>query len=339
MSTLDYIINQSFQEDINRYNNRHISTAEAQNVNELFAYLEGETNECNICYNDDKCLQCYQCEFKYCKDCMNKIISEFTKCSACQCDFINNYNLITQKNLELSRQKNKTISQNKPTTPHQEYNVAINDIDDDILAIAIQNSILEYTNSQTSNNSDMKANETLNDIRNYDINNDINNNINDNQSKVNYKTYEINEEHTTQNTQLNNYVEELHTNQVLSFKITSLKPTYYKPNFNCNYDTFNKLLIFSSHDNNLPNIELNYKCFNTIFQMELRIILISLLDYPHKFNNIWSRIASIIKNYKPNKPNKPNKSNICQNTGTRVDELDSEIEKILKEIKKLVNGN
>ncbi len=92
LSNLINILNQSFNEDINKRNNTSISTVEHKKIKALYKKIKGFKSECNICYDEDcMCLQCYQCEFKYCETCLTKVISEFSKCSACQVSLINNY--------------------------------------------------------------------------------------------------------------------------------------------------------------------------------------------------------------------------------------------------------
>ena len=109
------ILNQSFNEDINKRNNTSISTVEHKKIKALYTKIKGFKSECNICYDEDcMCLQCYQCEFKYCETCLTKVISEFSKCSACQVSLINNYTEIENTNKQLinnlnnNKQKKKT---------------------------------------------------------------------------------------------------------------------------------------------------------------------------------------------------------------------------------------
>ena len=98
MATLDEILNLSFREEQNKFNNRKIKNTESGNVDKLFIESDTKKVECNICYQEDiLAIQCYQCSFMYCKICLEKIISEYNKCSSCQCDYKNNYN-ITIKN-------------------------------------------------------------------------------------------------------------------------------------------------------------------------------------------------------------------------------------------------
>jgi len=128
-------------------------------------------------------------------------------------------------------------------------------------------------------------------------------------------------------------------NEILPFNITSLKTKNYKPNFTCNYDKINYLQVYYSHDKILPKIELNYKIYNTIFQSRLRILLIKLLDFPHKFNNVWAQIALIMNNCKNNcKINSKNNNMKNNKNSKRVDELDTEQEKLLEDIRKLIYG-
>jgi hypothetical protein len=348
MNTLENILNQSFQEEVNRHNNREISRSEENNVDSLFNSLEGINTECNICYSDEKCIQCYQCEFKYCKVCMSKVISEFTKCSACQCNFINNYSLIKDKNIEIQQSRNKQNHINYTLSDNANNDNANNDnanndnaiveyydygIDDELddVAIAIQNSLDDFKNHKPLFNN-LNSHTTVNDIRNYDISDDLYIDFVDKPS-INIVEQTTPTTHPINNikSQLETYIEELVNNEILPFNITSLKTKNYKPNFTCNYDKINYLQVYYSHDKILPKIELNYKIYNTIFQSRLRILLIKLLDFPHKFNNVWAQIALIMNNCKNNSRNNVKNSK-------RVDELDMEQKKLLEDIRKLIFG-
>ena len=290
-STLDYTINQSFEEELNRYNARKISTVEAKNVDDLFNILGGQQIECNICYTEDKCLQCYQCEFKYCSDCLNKVISEFKKCSACQCDYKNCYEMIIDKNLKNNLSQNKLLSQRQTNTHINQKNIdnieyhLEYDIDYDIdyeLSVALENSIISNNNKNSTNNQVGKN--LLDDIMNYDI--------------PDNKLYNTLKKKHELSSNIENYVEELINNEIMPFQMSSLRNENKTPNFKANYDRVKKILVYYAHDYNLPPIELGYKYFDTIFQTELRILLIKLLDYPNKFNNSWSRISTLFKNAK-----------------------------------------
>ena len=322
LNTFDNILNQSFQDEINRYNHKSINTSENIKVNSLFSKLQGLTTECNICYSENKCLQCYQCQFNYCEDCMTKVISEYNKCSACQADLINNYNKLETKNIELCKSVNskdskyskdsKNINNNPDNNNLDNYSNYI--FDDDYysdseisqITIAIQNSLNDNNDRNNSNNS--------------------NNSNNDNNNTVNVNK-----------TQLDIYIEELRNNEILPFKITSLKHNNFTPNFTSYYDTNKKLLIYCPYDNKIPNIEINYKIFNTTFQLELRILLIQLLNFSNKFNNIWINIRTIINNftnsYNKNKTNK----NITNKNITDKNITDKNIiNELLNEIKSVI---
>jgi len=346
MNTIDYILNQSFQEEVNRHKNKEISRSEENNVNSLFNSLEGINTECNICYSDEKCIQCYQCEFKYCKVCMSKVISEFTKCSACQCNLINNYSLIKEKNIEIQQSRNKqnhteNVYANNNVNNNVEYYDYGTDDEIDEVALAIQNSLDDFKNYKPLFNN-LNSHTTVNDIRNYDIPNELYVDFADKPSIniVKQTTPIITpiKPITSPNnikSQLETYIEQLVNNEILPFNITSLKTKNYKPNFTCNYDNTNYLQVYCSHDKTLPKIELNYKIYNTIFQSQLRILLIKLLDFPNKFNNVWTQIALIMNNCKNNCKNNNMKNN---KNSKRVDELDMEQEKLLEDIRKLIYG-
>ena len=341
MNTIENILNQSFQEEINRHNNREISRSEDNNVDSLFNSLEGINTECNICYSDEKCIQCYQCEFKYCKICMSKVISEFTKCSACQCNLINNYSLIKEKNIEIQQSRNKqnhinyTLSDNANNNDNVEYYHYGTDDEIDEVALAILNSLDDFKNHKPLFNN-LNSHTTVNDIRNYDISDDLYIDIVDKPAiNIVEQTTPITTPPNNIKSRLETYIEELVNNEIVPFNITSLKTENYKPNFTCNYDKINYLQIYCSHDKTLPKIELNYKIYNTIFQSQLRILLIKLLDFPNKFNNVWKQIALIMNKCK--KHNNNMKNNNMKNN-KRIDELDIEQEKLLEDIRKLIFG-
>jgi len=104
---------------------------------------------------------------------MSKVISEFTKCSACQCNLINNYSLIKEKNIEIQQSRNK---QNHTKNVYANNNVEYYDYgtDDEIdeLALAIQNSLDDFKNYKPLFNN-LNSHTTVNDIRNYDIPNEL----------------------------------------------------------------------------------------------------------------------------------------------------------------------
>jgi hypothetical protein len=286
VNTLNNILNQSFQDELNRHNNRPINTSENVNVSNLFTKLQGVKTDCNICYNETKCLQCYQCQFNYCEECMTKVISEYNKCSACQANFINSYNKLEQKNADTIKNNNNSNnnnSKNNNSNNQIDYsNFILNDYvfddyvfddydtDNEIeqITIAIKNSLNDINDSGNNNG-------------NNNGNNSGNNNANNNSGKT---TLEI-------------YIEELQNNEILPYKITSLKNNNFTPNFTAFYNINKKLLIYCPHDKKLPNIELNYKIFNTQFQLELRIILIHILTFSNKFNNTWIKIRNAINSF------------------------------------------
>lgn len=69
------VLNQSFLEEYERFMKKHVSTSENSNVEKLFKEVQTKTKDCNICYEEETaCIQCYQCDFNYCHQCLNKII-------------------------------------------------------------------------------------------------------------------------------------------------------------------------------------------------------------------------------------------------------------------------
>jgi hypothetical protein len=289
MANFDAILNQSYQDDINRLNNRPINTSESKNIENLFKKLEGIDSECILCYNNRKCLQCYQCtEGKYCQECMTKVISEFHKCSTCQCNLINNYTKIENKNKQIINELNKKKIQNNNNQNNNQNNHQNNH----------QNNQNNYKNADYMDldyadyvDSEMEQIEiaifnSLNESNN-NTNRNIANNANNINNANNKSKLEIN-------------IEELQNNQILPFKFSSLKNHLLIPNFECVNDTNNKLLIFCAHDKHLPNININYKIFDTTFQSEFRVLLVYLVNekkIENKFNNIWIKIHNTIQEF------------------------------------------
>lgn len=114
---IDNIINQSFLDDLAKYNSKPLNNSENKSVDRLFNKIGGLKDDCNICYDNCKCIQCYQCEFKYCQKCLGKITSEFTKCSACQIDFKNSLCKIEEFNIALIKKHNKKTQPPPPIPP------------------------------------------------------------------------------------------------------------------------------------------------------------------------------------------------------------------------------
>jgi hypothetical protein len=272
MNTLNNILNQSFQEELHKYNNRTINTSEAQQVNILFTKLKGITTDCNICYLETKCIQCYQCEFKYCNECLTKIISEFTKCSACNCNLINNYKKLEDKNITL--QNTSTNKINARILDYSDYMEFDNDLE--YITYINQNNNTNSTNRNNNLDDDLLQIAIANSLTDMQI---INNNSNSNDK-------------------LKKYIEELENDEILPYNITSLKHHRAIPNFESYYDTHKKILVFTAYDKSLSRIELDYKIFNTKFQSEFRIILIKLLEHTtSSFKKLWNIIHDLIKDY------------------------------------------
>ena len=126
MELLDEVINQSFNDDLARYNNKpiQINSNDKSGIAKIFKNIGGLKDDCNICYENCKCIQCYQCSFKYCQDCLIKVVSEFTKCSSCNVEFKNNSQKIEDYNKKLiqkliQKEKEKEKEKNKNTQYNQ----------------------------------------------------------------------------------------------------------------------------------------------------------------------------------------------------------------------------
>ena len=89
---LESILNQTFNDEYTRIENKPISTSETKNVDDIFANIDN-INECMICCNDDRiCIKCVQCTAYYYKECLIKIFLEFNKCFSSSIKIIINYN-------------------------------------------------------------------------------------------------------------------------------------------------------------------------------------------------------------------------------------------------------
>ena len=100
MNDLDRAFIQSFNDEYNKIMNREVSTSENTNVDNIFKYIN-INSECIICYDENvPCLKCYQCTANYCKICLTKIASDNNKC-ICGIDIKKNYNKIKKVNIEL----------------------------------------------------------------------------------------------------------------------------------------------------------------------------------------------------------------------------------------------
>ena len=84
---------------------------------------------------------------------------------------------------------------------------------------------------------------------------------------------------------------------MLPYYITSLDVDNKIYNFTCFYDKYNKIQIYSPYNTHLHNIKINYKIFNTTFQVQIRVLLINLINYPNKFNIVWNKICNIFDEY------------------------------------------
>ena len=127
----EQIIHNSFVEELERHNARIINASESKNVKSIFKKIELDqpivNNECNICYNNTKCIQCIRCHFKYCEECFIKIASEFDKCSSCQIDIKAKYKQIEEFNIALNNdKKDKNYKNDKKDKPPISGNESVN---------------------------------------------------------------------------------------------------------------------------------------------------------------------------------------------------------------------
>ena len=301
MATLDDIINQSFQEDQNRLNSKKVKTGESNNVAKLFNEAQVIKTDCNICYdNDIECIQCYQCDFKYCQECLNKVISEFDRCSACNVNFKDNYAQLKNKNKKKpssilsSRsstiQPKYTATYNNATYNNATYNdndnqdLLLSDYEIEQLTLLLQ---IENINLETNKNSN---NNKKNNKTNHNNHNNHNNHIN-NVNNVNNKSFHINS--SNNNTQ---YLDNEFDDEIESCQFQTVKPNSIY-NFIVQQNKDSNELIYISNNNNLCPIILNYKLLDKYFQRTVFICLVELIDNTDIFPNVWQTISSMIYNF------------------------------------------
>jgi len=267
MATLDDIINQSFQDELNRFNNKKIKSGESNNVAKLFQEVQAIKTDCNICYeNNAECIQCYQCDFKYCQECLTKVISEFTRCSACQANFKDNYAQIKHKNKKRPISVLKSRSIDIPKTDYANGNSnedLLSDYEIEQFAILLQmeNIHLEPNNKKTK--------------------------------KINY-TNNTSNSNSFSNT--NSYLDNEFDDEIESCQFQTVKPNS-KYNFSVHLNKNNNEIIYTSNDKNLYPIILNYKLLDKYCQRSVFICLVELIDRQDIFLNVWQTIAGIIYNF------------------------------------------
>ena len=302
MATLDDIINQSFQEEQNRFNRKKIKTGESTKVAKLFEEVSLIKTECNICYDSVECIQCYQCDFKYCDNCLSKVISEFTKCSACQANFKDNYAQLKDKNKkkpasvlaskntyrDTSTSKNTSMSRN--TSRNTSTNIftgtsnaickedlLLSDYEIEQLTLLLQ---MENINLESNTKKNYNA---INTRNNTHINTHINTR---NNNRINTKS--------SDNTNL--YLDNAFDDEIESCQFQTVKQNG-RYNFNVQQNKDSNELIYTLNNYNLCPIILNYKLLDKCFQRAVFICLVELIDKPDIFQNVWQTIASMIYNF------------------------------------------
>jgi hypothetical protein len=286
MTTLDDIINRSWQDEQDRLNNRKILTNENNNVIKLFKEVQLIKTECNICYdNKTDCIQCYQCDFKYCKDCLIKIISEFNKCSACQVDFKNNYTKLKHKNKIKNNQiSNITKNTNASAATNKYENLLMSDYEIEQISVLLQ---IKNLNLDSNSSKNANANANANANTNHQLKNQS---THANQSK-NKKSINKNNEHEYLDFEFHNDIEPC---QFQTFKPNS------KNNFTVEHNIVANELIYISNDKDLYPIIINYKLLDKYFQRTVFISLVELIDKQQTFPHVWQTIALLIYNFTDN---------------------------------------
>lgn len=261
---LEQVILQSFQEEQNTFNQKQINNTESKNILSIFQQVKPAIGECNICYQEEQpCIQCYQCEFKYCSTCLGKIVSEFTKCSSCSCDLKNNYQKLIQKN------SSKSKLTPPPPPPRTTYN--------------IPSSTPSSTPSRTG-------------FHNFDINDYLPDNAFDSDSNNDNSLNEYELEQLEQLKLLNNSHNSTRQNHITKpgkpygFTITTddiNKMQIYTSSTSSN----------SYSNSNLFPIIINTQNLDNSFQSILKIYLCSIIDNTSSFTNKWSQISTAINKF------------------------------------------
>lgn len=276
MADIDDALNQSFIEEQTRFNSSKIKTSESDNVVKLFREVQLIKADCNVCYKDDaRCIQCYQCEFNYCCECLGKIISEFGRCSACQVDYKNNYAKLKQKNKKAHApsppMQNNNAKNNTSTAANSnmfdmdmEMDMELSKYELEQIALICEMENLNMKNKNQSSNSGTHAR----------------NNKSGNASSDDYLDSSI--------------CDDIEPCQFQSFKPNA------KYNFKVTCDRLNKLLIYTPTKCKLCPIIIYYELLDTYFQRALFIHLVELVDKSSKFVNAWQTIAAMINNFTNN---------------------------------------
>jgi hypothetical protein len=213
----------------------------------------------------------------YCKSCLSIVISQFSKCSSCSCDYKNNYRKLKEKNKlvgivsGVASANSRSVDFNSANYNILDYN-DIDDLDDYEMAQLAYLTIQEEQTINKSNNFKNQSNfsnitsNTTNKRNNAD---NISNNTSNNKL----------------NKAINNY------DQKIIIKNGSMN--YYTITNQRDIST----LIYTANNMNLYPIVLNYKLLDNEFQSILDIYLKKLLDKPNKFNTIWDQYALLINNF------------------------------------------
>ena len=279
----------------------------------------------------ETCLIKVVSEFSKCSACQVNLINSYKKLITVNTKIIDNINKSLNTKTQNSNSNNSNNSNNNSNTKRYQNNsnnassefvLNNSDILSDILTDnnatengfnqyeieqAILNSIIEVSIQQTNyynnNNNNTNTNTNIYDKNNTKICDNNNANIcdknitNKNKNICDKNNAKIKSNNINNKTDLEKYIETLQNNEILPYNITSLNDTDKIYNFTCYYDTYNKLQIYSPANRKLYNIEINYEIFNTTFQSELRVLLISLINYPANFNTLWSSIHNIFYDY------------------------------------------
>jgi hypothetical protein len=281
------ILNQSFLEEYERFIKKNVSISENSNVEKLFKEVQTKKTDCNICYEEETtCIQCYQCDFNYCQQCLNKIISEFNKCSACQANFKNNYACLKEKNkkarpssINSTNAATKVGNANtKKGTSRSAFSAAYGDLmmsDFEIEQLAVLIQLGQLNIDPRNDNTEQQSS------------NDFNNQKPNNKPEAN------------RNVIINQYLDSGFNENIEPCQFQSVKPNA-RYNFCVCHDQDSNELIYTPTDNNLTPIIINYKLLDKTFQRSLFINLVELLDNPNKFINIWQNIAVLIHNFTQN---------------------------------------
>jgi hypothetical protein len=279
------VLNNSFQESVNNSHDSNVDInlmmANISIVDNFFNKYSRILNskECNICYETKQTTKCFKCEIYYCKLCLIRIITQFAKCSSCNCsidsqslkDYITNIDNMN----DISSLENELEN----TRLHESNNYINNNKNNN-------NNINTFTNTNRNTNRNTNTNANYNDSSSFYSSSDSDDNLNINKFSIEKKNEII------QNIKNNN----IYTNQK-DFKSINrtknkLNNNLPKHKFKGKYDFELNQLIFKSNSKKHNDIIIDYKIFNTECQRNIYVLLNELLKNENNYKNKWNILSN-----------------------------------------------